>query len=230
MARKDLTNNRYGKLTVIKREGGYYDKSGKYKDSQWLCQCDCGNQVVVRKSSLTTGCTQSCGCLKKYNTYDLSGDCGIGYTSKGDKFYFDLDDYNLIKDYCWFSSHGYICTSINGKIVPIYRLILGILDTQILIDHRNHNKADNQKSNLRIVTCSQNNMNKSIQSNNTSGVTGVVWYKTTNKWKAQIKINNKNIHLGYFADFDDAVKARKKAEEKYFGEYSYDNSMKKKEK
>ena len=221
----NLINNRYGKLTVVKKAENYYDKNGKYKDSRWLCQCDCGNQIIVRKSSLTSGCTQSCGCLRKYNTYNLSGDFGIGYTSKGDEFYFDLDDYNLIKDYCWFSSHDYICTLIDGEIVPIYRVVLNVTNPQMLVDHRNHNKADNRKNNLRIATDSQNNMNKSKQSNNTSGVTGVVWYKFTNKWKSQIKINGKNIHLGYFSNFNDAVKARKEAEEKYFGEYSYDNSM-----
>lgn len=226
MAKVNLINNRYGKLLVIGRADDYYDTNGKQKDSQWTCLCDCGNQVVVRKASLISGCTKSCGCLRKYNTYDLSGEYGIGYTSKGKEFYFDLEDYEKIKDYCWLSSHDYICTSINGKLVPIYRIVLDIENESLLVDHRNHNKADNQKKNLRIVTYSQNNMNKSMQSNNTSGATGVVWYKATNRWKAQIKINGKNMHLGYFTKFDDAVKARKQAEEKYFGEYSYDNSIK----
>ena len=45
-------------------------------------------------------------------------------------------------------------------------------------------------------------------------------------WVAYISINYKQITLGYFHDFNDAVKARKQAEEKYFGEYSYDNSIK----
>ena len=45
-------------------------------------------------------------------------------------------------------------------------------------------------------------------------------------WYSQIKVKGqKRITLGYFNDFDDAVKARKNAEEKYFGEYSYDNSI-----
>ena len=39
--------------------------------------------------------------IKKYNTYDLSGEYGIGYTTKGEKFLFDLEDYEKIKDYCW---------------------------------------------------------------------------------------------------------------------------------
>ena len=75
------------------------------------------------------------------------------------------------------------------------------------------------------VTPSQNQMNSKLSSNNTSGVTGVYWVKKCNKWNANIKINNKYIHLGNFTDFDDAVKARKEAEQKYFGEYSYSNSQ-----
>ena len=69
-------------------------------------------------------------------------------------------------------------------------------------------------------------MNSKLPNNNTSGIKGVCWNKNYQKWFAYIKINQKSINLGYFINFDDAVKARKEAEEKYFGEYSYDNSMK----
>lgn len=225
MARKDITNNRYGRLTVIAYVDKYYCK-GKQKDSIWLCQCDCGNQATVRKSSLENGCTKSCGCLRKYNQYDLSNKYGIGYTSKGEEFYFDLEDYNKIKDYCWFKREEYICTSINGKLINMHRFLFEDKVNDMIVDHRNHNCCDNRKENLRLATYSQNNMNRTPMLNTSSGIVGVTWYKTTNKWKAQIKVNKKNIHLGYYKNFGDAVKARKEAEERYFGEWSYDNSMK----
>lgn len=82
------------------------------------------------------------------------------------------------------------------------------------------------KQNLRIVTNQQNNINKCISKNNTSGCTGVYYIKNENKWTAGIGVNNKYIYLGCFDNFEDAFKARKEAEEKYFGEFSYDNSMK----
>ena len=54
---KDLKNKRFGKLLVIE-----YNGNGK-----WLCQCDCGNQTIVRSDYLKSGHTQSCGCIhKKY--------------------------------------------------------------------------------------------------------------------------------------------------------------------
>ena len=103
---KNLSGQTFGRLKVIERNGS--DKHGK---ALWKCICECGSEkiVIATTSQLTTSHTQSCGCLqkertskanKKYNSYDLSGEYGIGYTSKGKKFYFDLEDYDKIKDYC----------------------------------------------------------------------------------------------------------------------------------
>ena len=68
-------------------------------------------------------------------------------------------------------------------------------------------------------------MNRTVNINNTSGVTGVHFNKGINEWVARIQVNGVRIQLGSFPNFEEAVKARKDAEEKYFGEYSYDNSM-----
>lgn len=68
-------------------------------------------------------------------------------------------------------------------------------------------------------------MNSRLQSNNTSGVTGVTWDVEKQKWAAQIGFDKKNIHLGRFDNFDEAVVARKDAEKKYFGEFSYEYSQ-----
>jgi hypothetical protein len=52
--------------------------------------------------------------------------------------------------------------------------------------------------------------------NNTSGVRGVRWHSQTGKWLAQIKINYRNLNLGVIRSLDEAIAARKAAEEKYF--------------
>lgn len=227
----DLTGRKFGRLTVIKRADDYISPKG-HRNIQWLCKCDCGNEAIIRAMYLKSGHTQSCGCLreemiyelsKKYNTYDLSGEYGIGYTSKGEEFWFDLEDYDLIKNYMWSKNDtGYIRTATNGKTLRLHRLIMNP-PSDMVVDHINHIVFDNRKENLRIVTGSQSNMNQEVRSNNTSGVTGVRYSKDCKKWQASI---NKST-LGYFVNFEDAVKSRKEAEEKYFGEYSYDNSMKK---
>ena len=101
-----------------------------------------------------------------------------------------------------------------------------ITNSNIKVDHIKHNKRDNRKSQLRIVTDSQSNMNRGLASNNTSGITGVRFTGQNNKWQAYIGVNGELIHLGYFDDKLKAIEARNIAEEKYFGEYSYYNSIK----
>ena len=66
----DLTNKRFGKLTVIKEVEPIIRKSGK-PVRQWLCQCDCGNQVIVQHTYLTTGDTQSCGCINSQGAMQI---------------------------------------------------------------------------------------------------------------------------------------------------------------
>lgn len=231
----DLTGKKFGRLTVIKRGENYIYPNNKGISVQWICDCDCGNKnIVVAGSSLRKGVTKSCGCLKsdttkvikkKYNQYDLSGEYGIGYTTKKEEFYFDLEDYDLIKDYCWnIDKDGYVVSSLiksdgNKSTVKFHRIVTNCPEGMV-VDHKYHNNNDNRKENLRICTNAQNGMNSKIKSNNTSGITGVSFDKRNKKWMAHIGINYKTIFLGYFDSIDDATKARKGAEKKYFGEYA----------
>ena len=227
---EDLSGREFGLLKVIK-----YDHSDK-QGTHWLCECKCKNKVIVRRGHLISGHTQSCGCLNKKinsdrkltNIYDLSGDYGIGWTTNtNEEFLFDLDDYEKIKDYCWFeSSCGYIETDIKKtkKRINMHRLIMNCLNLDnVEVDHIKHNIKDNRKSQLRIATLSQNKMNQKLRSDNTSGVTGVSFYK--NAWNVKIYKDKKPIYIGRYKNFKDAVNARREAEEKYYREYSYKNSM-----
>ena len=101
-----------------------------------------------------------------------------------------------------------------GKSRLLHRYILNPVDG-MTVDHINRNTLDNRKCNLRIVTQFQNNQN---QSHNTSGKVGVSFCKQNRKYKAYIKVNGKQISLGYYKYFNDAVKARIKGERKYFKE------------
>lgn len=221
---KDLTGQRFGMLTVIGRAPNHCGRTA------WCCLCDCWNETVVVGCNLVRWHNKSCGCnklkaisekLKKYNSYDLSGYYGVGYCSDGTQFYFDKEDYELIKNYCWCNNgKGYLVAGEIGnskKLVLMHQLITG----KKYQDHKNTNGLDNRRSNLRDATFSQNGMNKSLQRNNTSGVTGVRWDKHQNKWTAKIKVNRNTISLGSYCSKDDAVKARKEAEKKYFGEFAY---------
>lgn len=235
--KKDLTGKKFSKLTVL-RQGPDLIYSGGRR-SAWWCRCDCGNEneLLIDGYSLRSNHTKSCGCIHKdsfsdNNVYDISGEYCTCTMLDGNKFIFDIDDYDLIKKYNWhYCGRNYIGTTIYNKekkkheTVMLHRLIMGIQDKswkEVVVDHINGDIYDNRKSNLRVVTQAQNSMNQKKSKNNTSGVSGV--YSHNNKWCAHIKLNGENIFLGIFENFDDAVMARKNAEDKYFGEYSYDNS------
>lgn len=97
---------------------------------------------------------------------------------------------------------------------------MDIKDTDVEIDHINGNVYDNRKLNLRIVEGSKNAKNLKLYINNKSGHKGVSFSKRENRWKAYIQNDNQKIHLGTFLVYEDAVKARERAEIKYFGDYS----------
>ena len=109
---------------------------------------------------------------------------------------------------------GYTTIKIHGTPYLAHRLawlyVTGFWPTK-QIDHINRNKRDNKFCNLREATNLENGQNVSISAKNTSGHTGVSWYKRKQKWQAQIKLNHKCIHLGYFCDKEDAILARAKA-------------------
>ena len=166
---------------------------------------------------------------KKYNTYDLSGEYGIGWTSNtNQEFYFDLEDYKKIKDYCWMESdEGYIISREpnTGKHVRMHNIVTGWK----YVDHIKHRPNDNRKSQLREANDKFNSRNRSKPANNASGCKGVSWHKKNLKWQAYIGINGKQKCLGFFDNYDDAVAARKVADEYYYKEWSYENSMNNKE-
>ena len=76
------------------------------------------------------------------------------------------------------------------------------------IDHIDQNKANNSISNLRWVSRSNNNRNRPKKQNGTSKFMGVCFDKKNEKYKAQINIDNKQIHIGYYEKEEDAAKAR----------------------
>lgn len=82
------------------------------------------------------------------------------------------------------------------------------------IDHINRNDRDNRISNLRLANRSLNNFNRGAVREGLAP--GVSWFKPTARWRARIKVGRKEIALGYFHIYDDAVAARKAAEERYY--------------
>jgi hypothetical protein len=154
----------------------------------------------------------------------------------GDVCFIDEEDYYLFKKYSWILhiSNGkkrYIISqniqNSKNKKNKLHRIILGINDPMVIVDHINGNGLDNRKSNLRICTCSQNKCNSGKQIINTSGYKGVFKVKRLNGYKfvARIRKNYIPYHLGTFDNKIEAAKAYNNGAMKYHGEFAKLNKI-----
>lgn len=217
---ENCKGQRFGKLTLIRPNGTKYGKKA------WLCQCDCGNFYTQALYLLKIGHIKSCGCgrfgSRKSNEYDLTGEYGIGYLNDGRFFQFDKEDYERIKEFKWIvNSDGYVLKANNCN-ESMHRFLMGY-PKGMEVDHINHNKLDNRKSNLRICTHQQNVMNIERKKKSNSGHKGIFYSEKYNKYLAHIGYNKKLIHLGTFDTLEEALEVRKKAELEYFGEFANNN-------
>lgn len=116
--------------------------------------------------------------------------------------------------------NNYVITKSQNRIIKQHRLVMNVLDFQdVEIDHMNFDTCDNRKNNLRYATRSQNCAYQRLGQKNRSGVVGVYFMKSAQKWAAQITSNGKRYYLGCFKTFDEAVQARLKAEQELHGEF-----------
>lgn len=163
--KEDLTGKVFGKLTVVEQAEDHIQSNGR-RVARWKCICGCNehNIVFVIGNSLKGGQTTSCGCVhknkikelgknnKKYNRYEFYQKYGIGYCSNtNNKFYFDEEDYDKIKDYCWYESRdGKTFCSLKthdnktGKTLTMKDVILGQE-----CEYINGDVFNNRKNNLR---------------------------------------------------------------------------------
>jgi hypothetical protein len=124
-------------------------------------------------------------------------------------------------------SHGYRQVHYKCNVIYVHVIIVKMLLGDIVevndaqIDHIDRNRDNNIWTNLRIVSKQTNLQNKNKYKSNKSGVTGVWWSKSTNKWQVAITVNKQSIHLGVFNDIEEAIQARREAETKYNFHFSH---------
>lgn len=176
----------------------------------------------------------------KNNTYSDRGDYFEVTVNNSDLIYkVDKEYVNWMKDYTWYSegdsdsSQRYLVSRVKNEkgVHSIVRYHVEIMrdelesyeskGSQPVIDHIDGDETNNLKSNMRVVTQSENNMNKRVQRNNTTGFVGVMWHTGKKMWETSITIENESIHLGNYYYLRNALRARIEAENKHFGEHSF---------
>lgn len=187
MIASELVGKRFGKLTVLS-----YDN----KTHKCHCRCDCGNEKDINVYSLKNGDTTSCGCnFHVDRTGEKIGKLTLVEKLPGERY-------------------RCICECGNERIVSARKIYFPerMRCRQCAIE-------SNTKAKEGVVFIDGTQPAK-LQSKptkaNKSGVVGVSWCAKQKKWQAGIKFKGKSYNLGLYADFDEAVKARKKGEERFF--------------
>lgn len=218
---KDHVGETWGELTIV---SVYRQGKGKYAE----CLCSCGQKTIVRYDCLLNGNTKSCGHLQKSTQFSEKNYSGV------------------------VNKHGIIAIKKTGKIKYNSSAVLECKCTcgnifEIPIDCFNRIKScgckmqdvhkENGTKNIKKVqdkyyidgTYIANISKKTTYKTNTSGIRGVSWDKTKEKWISQIEFKGKNYYLGRYDKKEDAIKARKIAEKKTFDSFLawYDSQYKK---
>jgi len=200
----DLTGQRFGRLTALERLD---QKCGS--SYLWRCRCDCGRETKVSASALQKNGTQSCGCAR------LEALSRRAVDIRGQRF----GRLTALKP---------LKKRMGGSVVWQCRCDCG-RETEVSYNSLSQGNTkscgcllqENESLTLHLRyidgTCVELVENHHLRKNNTSGYTGVVAFR--GRWRAQITFKRKAYNLGTYARIEDAVKARKQAEERIFGEF-----------
>lgn len=201
MAYEDLTGQTFGKLTVIEKA----ESSGS--GTRWLCRCECGNERIVFASNLKCGHTVSCGCAKEK---DLTGKKFgmLTVIRRSDK----RNPRGKRTTPQW------ECQCECGAIT--YKATDTLTNDEYNACFACAQKYAAEKARAEAGFVAGTQITKltvgGAESNNASGFRGVYYDRKTGKWRARLRLKGKLMNFGSFYNIEDAIEARKKAEEEYF--------------
>ncbi len=192
----------------------------------------------MRSTSLRSGKTTTCGCLRNSDAFaakkknlrepdPVEGARWIPLT-KGAFALVDVSDFAALSKFNWcLAVRGYAARRKNGRVIPMHQEITGTKG----IDHKNRNKMDNRRTNLRVASQLNNTRNRDslTTSHNPSGIRtsvfkGVCWSSARKHWRANIGVGGKQKYIGVFASEEAAAKAYDVVALKLFGEFAVLNA------
>ena len=224
---KDRTGQRYGKLVVRSRAENR--TVGKQTCVFWNCRCDCGNDVVIRGTTLTAGQT-SCGhCPNRIEILGSTAIVWLDSTTPPTACVVDAADVPLVKNYHWcLASQGdyqWVMTNVwvgrKHSTKRIHQLIVGRG-----ADHINRDTLDNRRENLRSALQAENARNRSKQeSAKQSRYKGVRPARNGANYQARITFQGKSIFLGTFKTETEAAQAYNDAAKMHHGQFAALNEI-----
>ncbi len=207
---RDITSQRFGRLVALERTD-QKDKWGRC--FLWRCRCDCGGEKLVPTSMLTSGMTRSCGCMV---SVDQRVDIAGGHYGR----LVAIRDTGRSRNHSavWecVCDCGRTCTATVDALRQGNKMSCGCLARET----KAAQAARAREKNIRIEgTCINQIRSRTEYSNNSSGRRGVSWHKGQGKWQARIQFRGRMYSLGYYRDFEDAVRARERAEQMMYDDF-----------
>ncbi len=200
---RDITGQRFGKLTALYP----IDEKDSSGSLIWHCKCDCGGEVDAPLGQLRAGYRKSCGCLSRPPLKDFVG-----------KRFGKL----VVQKYAgkWGGLHHWLCICDCGNQTIVGQTALQSGKTQSC----GCLKKETYRENLKLVDGTsvaklEASCRHRLISSNSSGYNGVYRNERSGRWTAQITFKGKKYYLGSFKDIGDAVKVRKEAEKRMYGEF-----------
>lgn len=210
---------KFGELEVLQTELSHCNVKTKVN-----CKCTvCGATGLVRIEHLLSGASRSCLRFKN-RIKEKNGIITIFFHS-GQKTLIDKEDYDISKNgkFLFDKSDGYARITVNGKQVRLHREISKRKDKNVILsDHKNNNRLDNRRENLRETTFKNNARNVSKQKTYATSIYMGV-HKIKNRYISQICPDGKRISIGSFIKEIDAAKAYDKKAREIYGEFANTN-------
>jgi hypothetical protein len=136
----------------------------------------------------------------------------------------DADLRWLLQFTWWVGKDGYARAKDGDRFVLMHRVVAGVTDGRLHVDHVNRRRSDNRRSNLRLTTPAENFANKKASSRSASGVKGVYACRRTGLWVADITSHGKRVAVGRYATVEEARAARDSKAAEMQGQYAWLNA------
>lgn len=213
---EDMIGKTIGHLTVVERLS-----MDEWHRMQYRCKCDCGGEIILNRAQLRRGKPDHCGCRKQIMRSDLTGKRIGRLTVLGPSEKRAPRGKRTVPLWECLCDCGEICYKATDTLTnPDESMCAKCAD-------KVHTAKARAKAGFTDGTQISKLKSTKLNKANTSGVNGVRYCKRDNLWQAQIGFKGQKINLGYYTHFADAVKARHRAEEEYFGTFleEYDRNL-----